>query len=365
MSVATNNLTAKVCWLMERQVGIGSAAAALEPYLKPRAEVTWVDITYLKEGGVIERLALPGRAGGTLRGVLQSSEALRRGPFDALFFLTHNPAVMQQRAVARTPTLLWTDVTPALLDSQAAQYAHTVDSSRLTSFLKRALVKRTFNLAKLCVGWSEWARRSFVQDYGVPAERTAVVPPGINLAQWRPRARTFLGGLPRLLFVGGDFERKGGSLLLDTFRQHLRGKCELDIVTRDPLADEPGVTVHHGLTAGSEALLSLYEKASVFVLPTRGDCFSIASLEAMAVGLPVVVCDVGGIAEIVEQGETGYLIPPGDGRALLQALTPLLEDEGRRFAFGQSGRKRIEERFDAQTNALKLLTMLNEIARRH
>ncbi len=348
---------------MERQVGIGSAAAALEPYLKAKPEVTWADITYVKAGGLIEKIPLPGRVGGTLRGFLQSTAALRSGPYDALFFLTHNPAVLQQRALARTPTLLWTDVTPALLDAQADQYAHAVDKSRLARFAKQGLVKRTFQRAKLCVGWSEWARGSFIEHYGVPRERTAVVPPGIDLTRWRIPEDRARRGLPRLLFVGGDFERKGGKLLLKVFREHLRDKCELDVVTRDPLAEERGVKVHRGLMAGGAELLSLYSGASVFVLPTRGDCFSIASLEAMAMGLPVVVCDVGGISEIVEQSQTGYLIKPDDGGALREALESLIGDDERRLALGQRGRQRVEQHFNASSNANELLALLNQIAR--
>src|SRR6185436_132888 len=124
MGDALGNGGMKFCFLVERQVGIGSAAAALEPYLKPRADVTWTDITYAKPGGFIESLHLPGRVGGTLRGVFQTGAALRQGPFDSLLFLTHNPAVFRQGELRRTPALLWTDVTPALLDQQAAQYDH-------------------------------------------------------------------------------------------------------------------------------------------------------------------------------------------------------------------------------------------------
>jgi glycosyltransferase involved in cell wall biosynthesis len=354
---------ARFCFLTERQVGIGSAAAALEPYLRSRPNVHWADITYFEPDGVLERFDRWHRLG-VVRGLLQSGAALRSGPFDALFFLTHNPAVLRQDALARTPTLLWTDVTPSLLDAQAQHYDHVVTGSRVLQRFKHEMVRRTFQRAALCVGWSAWAQRSFVADYGVPEANTRVVPPGIDLGRWRLAPERAPNPLPRLLFVGGHFARKGGRLLLDVFRERLRGRCELDLVTRDDVAEEPGVRVHRGLNAGTPELLALYAGADVFVLPTRGDCFSIASIEAMATGLPVVVSAVGGIPEIVEEGKSGHLIAPDDATGLIAALEPLLGDAGRRAAFGRRGRELAETRFDAQKNSEQLFLLLTEIAQR-
>lgn len=353
----------RVCFLAERQVGIGSAAAAIEPHARRWPRSHWADITYAKPGGLIERLPLPGGIGGPLRGFLQSRAALRRGPFDALFFLTHNPAVLQQGAIGRTPTVLWTDVTPALLDAQASHYGHRLDSFGPLRSTKSALVRRTFHHAALCVAWSEWARKSFVDDYGVLARKTAVVPPGVDLSRWTLPERPPSGALPRLLFVGGDFERKGGDMLLDVFRSHFRGRAELDIVTRDRLAEENGVHVHRGLAAGSAPLLALYRAASAFVLPTRADCFSIASIEAMAMGLPVIVSSVGGIPEIVQQSITGFLIDPRDGRSLREAIASLLGEPARGTAMGLRGRGVVEETFDARKIAERLFSLLISVAR--
>ena len=79
-----------------------------------------------------------------------------------------------------------------------------------------------------------------MNDYGVPAEKIHVISPGVDLAQWPrvtpdERLAASAGRLPRLLFVGGDFERKGGRLLLDCFERALAGRCELDIVTQTAL----------------------------------------------------------------------------------------------------------------------------------
>ena len=128
----------------ERHVGIGSAAAAVEPHLRSVPNLNWTDVTYAGPKGRIERSPLPVKLHGPLRGFLQTRAGLRRGPYDALLFLTHNPAVLWPQVIARTPTLLWTDVTPSLLDAQAAKYGHAVDALALVRRLKRAAVRRTF-----------------------------------------------------------------------------------------------------------------------------------------------------------------------------------------------------------------------------
>ncbi len=351
----------RFCFFTERQVGIGSAAQAIEPYVKEAGHV-WRDVTYVKERGLIERLPIFERGKGTLRGFFQVSETLRQGPFDAILFLTHNPAVFHPRALRTSPTVLWTDVTPHQLDSQAEHYGHPVTGLAGIQLAKKAIVRDTFRQARFVVGWSNWARRSFTDDYGVPEERTRVVHPGIDLSRWQMPARPATSGLPRLLFVGGDFERKGGSLLLDVFRKHFRGRAELDLVTRDPVEPEEGVRVHRGLQAGTPPLLDLYRKASVFVLPTQGDCFSIASMEAMAMGLPVVVSDVGGISDIVEQDASGLLIPPRSGLALRESLERFVEHPEVSHTFGLRGRALVEEKFDAKKSAEALLGLLRQSA---
>jgi glycosyltransferase involved in cell wall biosynthesis len=343
---------------VERQVGIGSAARAIEPHIRARPGVTWVDITYWKGGGLIERLPL-GRAGAVVRGFLQARGALRRAQFDALFFLTHNPAVFHQRYLQRTPTLLWTDVTPLQLDAQAHLYGHATTGASTAQTVKHGLVRRTFHRAAMCIGWSEWARASFSRDYGVPDSRTAVVAPGVDLSEWTlPSSRRAYGGPPRLLFVGGDFVRKGGDLLLDVFRAHFRGRCELDLVTRDAVPGEPGVRVHRGLTTGSPQLRQLYADADAFVLPTRGDCFSIATIEAMATGLPVVVSGIAGIPEIVAPQKSGYLVAPGDGASLRTALEAVVADPAHGRAMGVYGRELVERHFDSSKTAARIMDLL-------
>jgi glycosyltransferase involved in cell wall biosynthesis len=86
--------------------------------------------------------------------------------------------------------------------------------------------------------------------------------------------------------------------------------------------------------------------AEIFVLSTRSEGLPLSILEAMATGLPVIASDVGGVPELVIDGETGLLVPPGDPDALAAAIRRLLEDPPLAHRLGEAGRVRVAEHFD-------------------
>jgi glycosyltransferase involved in cell wall biosynthesis len=186
---------------------------------------------------------------------------------------------------------------------------------------------------------------------GIEEHRILELPPGVNLDQWRPQPTLHtpgaLDGPLRVLFVGGDFTRKGGDTLLEV-ASLLAEDIEVDIVTRDPVSPQPGVRIHRA-EANTPELRSLYARADLFVLPTRAECFGIATVEAMASGLPVIVGDVGGARSIVQEGVNGWLIPP-DREGLSVALHSALANRQRLAAMGAAGRRRTELCFDGARN---------------
>ena len=115
--------------------------------------------------------------------------------------------------------------------------------------------------------------------------------------------------------------------------------------------------MHHGLTANAPALRALYAAADAFVFPTFGDTRPLVVMEAMASGLPVVSTTVGAIAEEVEPGVTGYLVAPGDHRALSEAVLKLVVDPELGHQMGAAGRHAAERLFDAATNYRELLAL--------
>jgi glycosyltransferase involved in cell wall biosynthesis len=350
-------------FVMEQVLGHVSHYQTLRSVVEhePNIEAHWVEVTYAGRGRLERLPRVPPAVSGTLRGFLQVREGLRRRPLDALLFHTQKPAVFQWDLLRRTPSVLSLDVTPRQYDELGEFYDHVPDSDGLVARTKHWLNRRTFGLARRIVVWSNWVKDSLVADYGVPAERIQVIPPGVDMNLWRPALQTGQH-LPRVLFVGGDFDRKGGRLLLDWFRQSGRGRCELDLVTRAEIAPEAGVVVHRGIAGNTPEARRLFNAADVFVLPSLGECFGIASVEAMAAGLPVITTSVGGSPDIVVPGETGYLIRPNDPRDLGGALDRLVDDAAERVRMGTHGRARAEQYFDGVANARAVVDCVRQAA---
>ncbi len=298
---------------------------------------------------------------------------LRQERLDALVYNTQSAALLSLGLARRLPTIVMMDATPVNMDRIAGSYNH-----RPASFLNPMdLVKlrwdrRIFESAGALIVYSQWAADSVIRDYGIDPAKVSVIPLGMDLRAWRPSAPRANGddnapapapapATPRplrILFVGGDFPRKGGPMLLDLFRSGLAEHCELDLVTgpgAEAVASEGPIRVHRGLTSNSPELRRLYDEADLFVLPTLGDCNSSAILEAMASGLPVVSTATGAIPELIDEGETGYVVPTGDPDALARAVRSLVDGPALRARFGAAGRRRAERYFNADRNFARML----------
>ena len=102
-----------------------------------------------------------------------------------------------------------------------------------------------------------------------------------------------------------------------------------------------------------EDLPSVLRSWSIFVLPSLDEGFGVAALEAMASGLPVVASDVGGLRELMQDGETGFLVPPEAPAEFAKKIRLLLENQELREKMGSAGRNRAEEDFSISTMVKK------------
>jgi glycosyltransferase involved in cell wall biosynthesis len=117
----------------------------------------------------------------------------------------------------------------------------------------------------------------------------------------------------------------------------------------------------HRASPNAETLRRLYQQADLFVLPTRAECFGIAAVEALASGCPVVMSDIGGARDIVENGRNGWLITP-DAVSLTAVLKRAIEQRQCLPAMGLEGRRIAEQRFDGRQNDGLLVDWILELA---
>ena len=155
---------------------------------------------------------------------------------------------------------------------------------------------------------------------------------------------------PQILFLGGDFQRKGGPLLRDTFCRHFADRCDLHILTRSEVPPGPGIFVHRGVEAGSAAWLERWQGADVFVFPSRLETFGIVLLEALAFEVPIVASDAGAARSILGGGTYGCLLPELSEEAIRAALDGVLSSPGAARAKVLEGHQRFGRDFDLPKN---------------
>ena len=180
------------------------------------------------------------------------------------------------------------------------------------------------------------------------SERCRVVPNFIReLPQPLPADDPHLASLPRkpfILYFGDVTVDKGGAHLADAYRS-LRSPPPLVLVGRcflEEVAGLPGV-VALGPMPHRYAIEALRRSLFTVVPSILPETFGLAALETAAAGKPIVASDIGGLSDVVVDGETGLLVPPGDREELRRAMERLLGDEGLRERMGEDARRRAAE----------------------
>jgi glycogen(starch) synthase len=190
------------------------------------------------------------------------------------------------------------------------------------------------------------------------------------------------GDVIRVLFVGRLELRKGIDVLLEAAVRLLDSghKVEFWVAGDDSLVTRGGLTEKArflGTSSGRFAaehirflgpvsdveLHWLYGNCDIFVAPSRFESFGLIFVEAMMFAKPVVGCDAGGIGEVVSDGETGLLVPPGDASALAAAIATLVTDAELRSRLGRAGRVTYDARFAAPVVAQRRIKALLKFAR--
>jgi len=126
-------------------------------------------------------------------------------------------------------------------------------------------------------------------------------------------------------------------------------------------AQNLGINDRVTFTGHLENILEVLNRTDVFVLPSLSEAFSRAIIEAMAMGKPVIATAIGGTAEAVEDGKSGFVVPPKDHEKLAERLIELAKNEKLRRQFGAAARKRVEDLFTIEKNVQKIEQIYQEI----
>jgi glycosyltransferase involved in cell wall biosynthesis len=201
-----------------------------------------------------------------------------------------------------------------------------VELARRAPRVARAVLRRA--RAAVCPS------NALAEDAGrLGAREIAVIPSGVDLPpEVGPEANP-----PEVLYAGRLSPEKGVLELVEAARG-----LNLVVAGDGPLRAQ--VPEALGFVPPEE-LARLYARAAVVACPSHREGFGVACLEAMAHGRPVVASAVGGLLDLVVDGETGVHVPPGDVPALRAALERLLGDRELRRRMGEAGRRRAAERF--------------------
>lgn len=229
-------------------------------------------------------------------------------------------------------------------------------------------LRQIFAMASAIVAVSDFAANQLREHFPEAAPRVHRVYNGIDCASYQPAHPS---PPPLVLSIGRLISKKGFDVLIDACAllrdQGHDFRCE--IIGEGPLLAELQQRIdrcelrEQVFLAGPKPqaeIVARLRTATVLALPCRVDAdgamdnLPTVIMEAMASGLPVVSTDVGGIAEMVRNGETGLLVAQNNSTATAQALSDLISDRGRASSFGQKGRRRAEELFSIEKNVRAL-----------
>jgi glycosyltransferase involved in cell wall biosynthesis len=244
-------------------------------------------------------------------------------------------------------TIIYTDYTAALSARQPGAGRSPFNQHELSAWLDRETL--AYQRAAHIFVRSAFVQTSLINDYQIAPGKITIAGAGVNFSSLPAEHVSHPTASPTFLFIGKDFYRKGGDILLRAFAQ-VRASipgARLLLVTRGPVpAGLPldGVEVISP-TWDREKIEALYQQADIFVLPSRLETWGDVLLEAMAYGLPCIGVCGEAMQEIIVDGVTGRLVPPNNEAALTAAMLSLLKDQEIIERYGSAARDRIAQTY--------------------
>lgn len=215
-----------------------------------------------------------------------------------------------------------------------------------------------YEKARIIFTMSDWLKDSIVEDFGIDEGKIHTIYAGTN-QRIDDFDKSYDG--KTILFVGKDFERKGGKILLEAFKSVKKQikDARLVIIGTTLNIDQIGVEVK-GLINDKNELEKYYKQASLFVLPSLFEPFGIVFAEAFAYKLPCIGANSCAMPEIIEDGKGGFLVEPNSIGSLSEKIIQILSDESLSKNMGDFGYSKVKKVFDWDVVVNKMITKIVE-----
>jgi glycosyltransferase involved in cell wall biosynthesis len=268
-------------------------------------------------------------------------------------------------AVARL--LSWPPV-PLIFSFHGFAAGRSIPLRRRLAF--RVLSRLTPYLLTVC----DAAKRMLIEELGWPKRRVRVIPNGVDTGRFSPRSDE-IGRSKRIVIgaVGNLTPVKDHALLLRAFAEAVRGGMDgqlriagdgLERAALESLARELGIADRLSLPGFVADVPDFLRQLDMFVLPSASEAHPNALIEAMSCGLPCVATDVGGVAEVLDDGRFGRLVTPSDSAGLATSLRELGASPESRLALGRSARARVIDRYSMEGMTAAYTSLYQEVSAR-
>lgn len=279
----------------------------------------------------------------------QLETELRKRKVDVLFV----PSAPQLIAYCKTevPVIYMTDATFFQLQGY---YPFFKDIAAYNINQGIALDKRVFEKSAHCMAASDWTKQSAIQDYKIPANKITLAPLGANfdIIPSLSEIKKEKNKTCRLVFIGVEWERKGGQIALDTFYElEKRGiPVHLTIIGCVPpvaVNNQELVIIPFINKQKEEEARQFYDiirNSDFLLLPTRAECAGVVFCEASAFGIPSITTDTGGVSTYVENDVNGFTLPlTATAEAYASKIESVFASEAHYRQLAAGCRKKFEE----------------------
>lgn len=242
--------------------------------------------------------------------------------------------------------------------------------SRLFVFSQKESIdteRRALEKSTLIALTSQWAAKSAIDDFKINKEKVFVLPFGANLKNPPTRQQALQktkGTVCRLLFVGVQWENKGGAIAFNTLLLLLKSGIDATLticgcVPPENIKHEKLTVIpflNKSIPSEERKLYALFKEANFLILPTRFEAYGLVFCEASAYGTPSLATDTGGVSSVISNGENGFLFSLADkGEGYAEKIKELWNDDTAYEKLCESSRSIYEERlnWDAWASTLK------------